>query len=146
MILVGMEIFVYVILGWQRKSIRPMPSLILSVVLLSIWVCFSLFFYSINANIRAAPEVLKGEGYGRAVDWWSLGTIIYELLTGLVPIPPPPYNTHHTTPHHTTPHHTTPHHTTPHHTTPHHTTPHHTTPHHTTPHHIKSFILASVLF
>jgi len=31
-----------------------------------------------------APEMLTGEEYGRSVDWWSLGIVIYELLLGNV--------------------------------------------------------------
>lgn len=32
-----------------------------------------------------APEVLNGKGHGTQVDWWSLGTLIFEMLTGLPP-------------------------------------------------------------
>ncbi|KAJ1508488.1 hypothetical protein HMI54_008326 [Coelomomyces lativittatus] len=32
-----------------------------------------------------APEVLLGLAYGRAVDWWSLGILFYEMIAGLPP-------------------------------------------------------------
>jgi len=32
-----------------------------------------------------APEVLECNGYGKPVDWWSLGTLMFEMLTGLPP-------------------------------------------------------------
>ncbi|XP_054162036.1 microtubule-associated serine/threonine-protein kinase 3-like isoform X2 [Oppia nitens] len=32
-----------------------------------------------------APEVILRQGYGRTVDWWSLGVILYEFLIGCVP-------------------------------------------------------------
>uniref|UniRef100_A0A1B0GC63 non-specific serine/threonine protein kinase n=1 Tax=Glossina morsitans morsitans TaxID=37546 RepID=A0A1B0GC63_GLOMM len=32
-----------------------------------------------------APEMIKGEAYGFAIDWWSIGVVTYELLTGRSP-------------------------------------------------------------
>ncbi|KAJ1442339.1 kinase-like domain-containing protein [Ochromonadaceae sp. CCMP2298] len=32
-----------------------------------------------------APEMLTRNGYGRAVDWWSLGALAYEMLVGRPP-------------------------------------------------------------
>lgn len=31
-----------------------------------------------------APELLKGLPYGKAVDWWGFGTLLYEMMTGQV--------------------------------------------------------------
>ena len=32
-----------------------------------------------------APEMLKKKGHGKAVDWYLIGVVLYELLTGLPP-------------------------------------------------------------
>lgn len=32
-----------------------------------------------------APEVIFRQGYGKPVDWWAMGIILYEFLVGCVP-------------------------------------------------------------
>ncbi|KAF6135240.1 hypothetical protein GIB67_035311 [Kingdonia uniflora] len=32
-----------------------------------------------------APEIIRGEGHGSAVDWWTFGIFLYELLYGTTP-------------------------------------------------------------
>eukprot|EP00611_Tribonema_gayanum_P009224 TRINITY_DN18994_c0_g1_i1.p1 TRINITY_DN18994_c0_g1~~TRINITY_DN18994_c0_g1_i1.p1 ORF type:complete len:896 (-),score=107.08 TRINITY_DN18994_c0_g1_i1:129-2816(-) len=47
-------------------------------------VCFTVC----GKDPYSAPEVQLGaRGHGLAVDWWSLGIIMYKMLTGKVPLP-----------------------------------------------------------
>ena len=32
-----------------------------------------------------APEILYKQGHGKPVDWWCLGSLIYEMVVGLPP-------------------------------------------------------------
>eukprot|EP00754_Rhynchopus_humris_P017312 Rhum_TRINITY_DN14551_c22_g1::Rhum_TRINITY_DN14551_c22_g1_i1::g.95951::m.95951 len=32
-----------------------------------------------------APEILLNKGHGKPVDWWSFGTLLYEMLVGIPP-------------------------------------------------------------
>lgn len=34
--------------------------------------------------ILRAPEIVQRSGHGKAVDWWSLGALMYDMLTGQV--------------------------------------------------------------
>lgn len=42
------------------------------------------FFYFLSDDYRA-PEVLSREGHGLSVDWWSLGALLFDMLTGTPP-------------------------------------------------------------
>jgi len=55
--------------------------------------CITLKQYSLNACLAGctempqfpAPEVVQGADYGRAVDMWSTGVLLYLLLSGNLP-------------------------------------------------------------
>jgi serine/threonine protein kinase len=32
-----------------------------------------------------APEILLNQGHGKPVDWWTLGVLIYEMMSGIDP-------------------------------------------------------------
>ncbi|EQC25987.1 AGC protein kinase, variant [Saprolegnia diclina VS20] len=38
-----------------------------------------------GTNEYMAPEMIRGNAYNHAVDWWALGALIYEMVTGYPP-------------------------------------------------------------
>lgn len=41
-----------------------------------------------------APEILENKGHGKAVDWWALGTLMYEVSYNLPAQIPTCFNSH----------------------------------------------------
>lgn len=39
---------------------------------------------TITVDTIRAPEILTRSGHGKAVDWWSLGALMFDMLTGMV--------------------------------------------------------------
>lgn len=35
--------------------------------------------------IDLSPQVLEDNDYGRAVDWWGVGVVMYEMMCGRLP-------------------------------------------------------------
>lgn len=50
----------------------------------SVVLCTGIIILIFTLFLFTAPEVLRGEDYNHSVDWWSLGIIVYSLLTGQV--------------------------------------------------------------
>ncbi|XP_051136061.1 serine/threonine-protein kinase D6PKL2-like [Andrographis paniculata] len=61
-----------------RSQISPLPELIAEPT-----DARSMSF--VGTHEYLAPEIIKGEGHGSPVDWWTLGIFLYELLFGRTP-------------------------------------------------------------
>ncbi|KAJ8565041.1 hypothetical protein K7X08_001501 [Anisodus acutangulus] len=61
-----------------NNQVRPLPELMAEPT-----SARSMSF--VGTHEYLAPEIIKGEGHGSAVDWWTFGIFLYELLFGKTP-------------------------------------------------------------
>ncbi|KAE8813196.1 Protein kinase G11A [Hordeum vulgare] len=62
----------------MATQVRPLPELVAEPT-----DARSMSF--VGTHEYLAPEIIKGEGHGSAVDWWTFGIFLYELLFGKTP-------------------------------------------------------------
>ncbi|GFP90532.1 serine/threonine-protein kinase d6pkl2 [Phtheirospermum japonicum] len=62
----------------KKNSIKARPELIAEPT-----AARSMSF--VGTHEYLAPEIIKGEGHGSAVDWWTFGIFLHELLYGKTP-------------------------------------------------------------
>ncbi|KAL9297122.1 hypothetical protein ACSQ67_023018 [Phaseolus vulgaris] len=72
----------------NKKSRRPradpaVPSSTLPELVAEPTTARSMSF--VGTHEYLAPEIIKGEGHGSAVDWWTFGIFLHELLYGKTP-------------------------------------------------------------
>jgi len=44
----------------------------------------AVFCLSLMCDAVRAPEIVIHSGHNKAVDWWSLGALMFDMLTGAV--------------------------------------------------------------
>ncbi|KAK4788131.1 hypothetical protein SAY86_019450 [Trapa natans] len=66
--------------GWRRKKLgrADRPDFVAEPVDVR-----SMSF--VGTHEYLAPEIISGEGHGSAVDWWTLGIFMFEMLYGVTP-------------------------------------------------------------
>lgn len=66
---------------WKKTSHPFFHHLCTKNLLFSVITSWALYF---SCLVWAAPEVLSGGPYSHAADWWSLGILLFALVTGKV--------------------------------------------------------------
>ena len=79
-----------VCLSWVAKTLMSEHSNVTkcSLISSSCWFVLNIAHYAISVwdhMIHHFWQVLEDNDYGRAVDWWGVGVVLYEMMCGRLP-------------------------------------------------------------